>query len=337
MKIVFFGSSEFSIPILEALLSSNDQVAQVVTTPDKPKGRGQKVTPSIVKSYAEKKHISAITPNKLNQPDVLDGIKNLKPDFLVVASYGKLVPDSLLKIPKVIPLNVHPSLIPKYRGASPIQSAILAGDKTTGLTIMEVTDRLDAGDIFGQIETPIDEVENALQLSERLAHLGADLLLKVIAQFKQDKVSRTPQDDSKASYAKKIERDSGRIDWMKPASLIHNQVRAYYPWPSAYTFFRGKRLKILKTKLDSVRHCESRRDEAISKIEIAASASRPPRNDGSGVPGTIVINEFAKTVCVQTRSGFLEILQVQMEGKREMTSFEFAIGQRIKPNERFES
>ena len=312
MKIVFFGSSEFSIPILEALLSSNDQVAQVVTTPDKPKGRGQKVTPSVVKSYAEKKHIPTITPNKLNQPDVLDGIKNLKPDFLVVASYGKLVPDSLLKIPKVIPLNVHPSLIPKYRGASPIQSAILAGDKTTGLTIMEVTDRLDAGDIFGQIETPIDEVENALQLSERLAHLGADLLLKVVAQFKQDKVSRTPQDDSKASYAKKIERDSGRIDWMKPASLIHNQVRAYYPWPSAYTFFRGKRLKILKTVL-------------------AGNSSDVAR------PGAIRLDESRKTVFLETQDGLLELLQVQMEGKREMTSFEFAIGQRIKPNERFES
>jgi methionyl-tRNA formyltransferase len=312
MKIVFFGSSDFSVPVLQALISSDDEVTQVVTTPDKPKGRGQKVTPSTVKSFAEKVGLSVMAPEKLNRPEVLEGVQKLHPDFLVVASYGKLVPDSLLKIPKMTSLNVHPSLIPKYRGASPIQAAILAGDQKTGVTIMEVTKELDAGDIFGQAETPLDPDENAAQLSERLAHLGSDLLLKIIDQFKRGKVLRKPQDNSKASYAKKIERDSGRIDWASPGVQIHNQVRAYYPWPSAYTFFRDKRLKIIKTAL--------------------ANAPVNPEQ-----PGTVFMDEAAKKVYVHTQDRLLELVSVQAEGKREMGSFEFAIGQRINSKERLTS
>lgn len=312
MKIVFFGSSEFSVPILQALILSSEEVVQVVTTPDKPKGRGQKVTPSVVKSFANKNSLPVMAPEKLNRPEVLESLRKMSPDFVVVASYGKLVPDSLLKIPKVMSLNVHPSLIPKYRGASPIPSAILAGDKKTGVTIMEITKDLDAGDIFGQVETPIGSDENALELSERLAHLGSELLLKTIAQFKEGKVSRTPQDHSKATYAKKIGRDSGRINWAVPAVQIHNQVRAYYPWPSAYTFFRDKRLKIIKTALAST----------IVNLDR---------------PGTLNIDKSAKKVFVQAQDRLLELVYVQAEGRREMSSFEFIIGQRLKPGERLAS
>ncbi len=314
MKIVFFGSSEFSIPILKALLSSEHSVALVITTPDRKKGRGQKIAPSVVKTFAQEKNLSVLAPEKLSAPSVVETVRQLGPDFLVIASYGKMVPESIFSLPKIAPLNVHPSLLPKHRGASPIQASILEGDQKTGVSIADVTKELDAGDLFAQVETEIGENENAFELSERLAELGSKLVLKTISQFIQNKVSRIKQNPSKESYAKKLDRDSGRIDWKNTASLIHRQVRAYYPWPSAFTFFHGKRLKILKT-------CRVKTQTEQNKI----------------VPSTIIKLEHNKSIHVQTQEGVLELLRVQSEGRKEMNAFEFALGQRIKIGESFES
>lgn len=269
----------------------------------------------MVKAFAAGERLSVSTPEKLSTDDFVNKVKGLEPDIIVIASYGKLVPSSVFKLAKVAALNVHPSLLPQYRGASPIQSAILEGEQKTGVSIAEITNQLDAGNVFGQTETEIGPDENAAELSQRLAELGGKLLLDVIGKIEHQTASKTPQDDARHTYAKKLERNSGLIHWHCSAREIHNQVRAFYPWPSAFTTFRGKRLKILRTELCSVR----------------------PRNDGSVVPGMIVVKKSAKTVCVQTQDGVLELLRVQLEGKREMGGFEFALGQRLKTGDRFEN
>lgn len=313
MKIIFFGSSEFSIPILKSLLSSKHSVVQVVTTPDRKKGRGQKVSPSVVSTFAQEYSLPILSPEKLSAAPVIEVIKNAASDFLVIASYGKMVPESIFTLPKIAPLNVHPSLLPRHRGASPIQSAILEGDQETGVSIADVTKELDSGDIFGQVKTDIGENENALELSERLAVMGATLLIKIIDQFSSGKISRTKQDSSKATYAKKLSRSLGKIDWEKPASCIHNEVRAYYPWPSAFTFFSRKRIKILETR--------------VLKAQQAGS---------NAVPGTVTSIEHNKSFHITTQEGSLEVIRVQPEGRREMMAFEFIPGQRIKIGDRFE-
>ncbi len=314
MKIIFFGSSDFSVPILKTLLSSGHSVVLVITTPDRKKGRGQKLAPTVVKTFAQGKNLSVLAPEKLSIPSVVDTIRQAAPDFMVIASYGKMVPESIFSLPKIAPLNVHPSLLPWHRGASPIQAAILEGDQKTGVSIADVTKELDAGDLFGQAETEIEENENALELSGRLSEIGSNLVLKTINEFIHGKVSRIKQDSSKSSYAKKLERDSGHINWEQPALLIHRQVRAYYPWPSAFTFFHGKRLKIL----------------AAHQAKIQSDQNKMPA-------GTIIKIEQNKSIHVQTQKGALELIRVQPEGCKEMSAFEFALGQRIKMGDRFES
>ena len=314
MKIVFFGSSEFSIPILQSLLSSSHSVVLVITTPDRKKGRGQKLGASIVKRFAEETHLPVAAPEKLSISSIVEQVKKIAPDFLVIASYGKMVPESIFTLPKIAALNIHPSLLPKHRGASPIQSAILEGDRKTGVSIADVTKELDSGDLFAQIETEIGENENALELSERLAEIGSKLVVKTLEEFCVGKISRMKQDPSQASYARKLHRDCGQINWEKPASYIHNQVRAYYPWPSAFTFLVGKRLKILETRL----------------IKTQATAI-------GNTPGTITDVIPNKAIHVQTQNGLLELIHVQLEGRREMTAFELALGQRLRKGDRFAS
>lgn len=311
MKILFFGSSHFSIPVLKALSASRHSIVQVVTTRDQKKGRGQKMAASVVKHFALDNKLPVVSPEKLAQPKTVENIKALGPDFMVIASYGKMVPASVFSAAKIAALNVHPSLLPKYRGASPIHAALLAGEEKTGLSIAEVTSQLDAGDLFAQVEIDIGEDENALDLSGRLAKLGAETLLDLMDRFEQGNVIKKPQDHSKMTYAPKLERDSGRINWAMSADDIHNQVRAYYPWPSAFTIFRGKRLKILRTL---------RAQESGKNMH----------------PGTIVFDEGGNPLCVQTQTEPLAIVQVQLEGRREMGALEFARGQRIQNGERFE-
>ena len=312
MKITFFGSSSFSIPVLKALLSSEHSVAQVVSTPDKKQGRGQKLGFSVVKTFALEQNLPILTPEKLSLPSVAESIKKREPDFMIVASYGKLIPSTIFKISRIAPLNVHPSLLPKYRGASPIQQAILEGDQNTGVSIAGITSELDAGDVFAQAETRIGENENAHELEKRLSEIGAKLVLDVIKQFETGEILRKAQDSLKATYAKKIVRDSGRIDWTKSAANIHNQVRAFYPWPSAFTFFHGKRLKILETR----------------KTNETTNMKRT---------GTIIKIDKDKGLYVETGTGPLALVHVQLEGRKEMSAFDFAIGQRVQKGEQFES
>lgn len=312
MNIVFFGSSSFSIPVLEALLDSKHKVLHVITTPDRKKGRGQKMAATQVKQFALEKGLPCSSPEKLRDEAFVGPIKKLVLDLLVVASYGKMVPNSMLAIPKIASLNIHPSLLPKYRGASPIQSAILNGDTETGVSIAEVTAELDAGDLFGQITTEIGENENAEELSGRLARLGGDILLEVIERFEKGKISRTPQNPAFASVTHKLHKDFGAIDWSQTASQIHNLVRASYPWPAGFTFLHGKRLKILSTLLN-------------------------PKKQPNAAPGTIFEISKDGTIEVTARNGSILLKRVQQEGRSEMNASEFARGEHIEKGECFES
>lgn len=312
MNLIFFGSSDFSIPVLDQLTHSKHSVLQVVTTPDRKKGRGQKVAPSVVRVFAEKKSISVLAPEKLRAPEVLKQITDHEFDFLVVASYGKMIPTAVFEAPRIAALNVHPSLLPKYRGASPIQAAILAGDGETGVSVSEVTKDLDAGDIFGQMRTKIDAHENASELSDRLAGLAAELVLDVLKDFEGNQMKRIPQVEEKSSYAKKIEKDFGRMNWDESAESIHNRVRACYPWPSVYASWKGKRLKLLKT----------------GWIQEVANG---------GTPGTVLELNSESGIHVQAGSGVIILKRVQLEGRRDMGAYDFAMGQRLEIGNQFGS
>jgi len=304
MKVIFFGSSSFSIPVLDELLRSSHEILHVITTPDQKKGRGQKVFPSPVKAFAKKNDLPFSSPSKLKNPDITDLIAQLQPDFIVVASYGKLIPASIFTRPKLAPLNVHPSLLPRHRGASPLQMTLYEGDSESGVSIAEVTQDLDAGDVFAQTTTPLDENENAEQLSNRLALMGAKLTLEVMERFERGTVTRTAQDSALATYAKKIEKEFGRLRWGDSSARIHNQVRACTPWPSAFTFLNGKRLKILETR-------------KLSELK------------STNAPGCVIKIDKDGTVAVQTKEGAIQLLRVQPEGKRVMSAYDFALGHHL--------
>lgn len=308
MNIVFFGSSDFSVPVLLSLLSKH-RIGLVVTTPDKKRGRGQKLSGTIVKDFALSHRLTVSQPDKLASSGLTDQIKELNPDFIVIASYGRLVPSSIYTLAKIAPLNVHPSLLPRHRGASPIQRTLLEGDLMTGVSIAEVTKDLDAGDLFAQLETVVEDYETTCELSQRLSKMAGELILDVIEKAALGSIRKIRQDPSKATYAKKINKDEGKINWSMPSRMIHNQVRAYHPWPGSFTFFHGKRLKILET--DFKKNNQPLRAGSIISID----------QDG---------------ILVQTQSDSVLLKQVQLEGRKEVSAYEFALGQRIQREDHFE-
>ncbi len=242
-KIVFFGTPEFSVKILEAMKKADLAPVLVVSAPDKPKGRKMQITPSPVKEWGQKNNIST-------QHDY-SGLENFEADLFVVASYGKILPKEILEIPKHSTINVHPSLLPKLRGASPIQSAILFGEKETGTTIMLMNEKMDEGPILAQQELRIKIHELRFKnLENELAKLSGKLLIEVIPKWIAGKIKSLPQDHSKATYTKLITKKDGKIDWSEPHEIIERKIRAFTPWPSAYTFWNGKRIIITKASLN---------------------------------------------------------------------------------------
>jgi len=240
MKIIFMGTPEFSAVILEALVNSNYEIAAVITNPDAPIGRKQILTPSPVKVLAEKNKIPVIQ---------LDEMRDFNVDLAIVAAYGKIISKNVLDIPRYGMINVHPSLLPKYRGASPIQNAILNGDKKTGVTIMKLDKEMDHGEIISQVETQILGSDTYESLSQKLAILGAELLIKTIPDYTSGKIKPVKQNHAEATYTKIIKKEDGKIDWSKSAIEIERIVRAFYPWPIAWTIWNGKVLKILEARI----------------------------------------------------------------------------------------
>lgn len=304
MKILFFGSSDFSLPALKASKDFPSAEVRVVTTPPRKQGRGLRFEPTPVASWAQANRIPAEAPENLRDPELKNKIETWSPDLFVVSSYGKLIPASWISIPKKYSLNVHPSLLPKYRGASPIQWSILNGDSVTGLSIADVTKDLDAGDIFFQEEIPLSPDLDAAKLSRLLSERSYTVLQQLFKQIEENRLlSRKNQDGSKASYARKLEKKDGLVQWNEPAEIIQRKIRALFPWPGTVICIRGENVKLLRAEV---------LEEPSQKI----------------VPGTLLEVEKEK-IHVSTGKGVLVLQSVQPEGKRQMTAAEYARGRRL--------
>jgi methionyl-tRNA formyltransferase len=302
LRIIFMGTAELSCASLETLArDENFQVAAVVTQPDKPKGRELKLQFSPVKILAEKLNLPLLQPAKAREEKFISELRELKPDLVVVAAYGQILPQSILDLPKFGCVNVHTSLLPKYRGASPIQSAILNGETETGVTIMKMDPGLDTGEIISQARTPILPEDNSQTLHDRLAQLGAELLVETIPDYVAGKIPPKPQPAEGASYSAKIKKEDGRIDWNEPAEKILNRLRAFTPWPGAFTF--------LKT--------ESK--PQLLKIWRAGIAGN------NGQTGT-VLSADKNGIVVACGKNALRILELQREGGRRLSAQEFLAG-----------
>ncbi len=307
MKIVFFGSSDFSLYALQACLEGGHEVALVVTTPDQKKGRGLKVSPTVVAEFAAEKNLNTEKFSKLKDEKALERVRALHPDIFVVSSYGKLIPSSWLGIPKQVALNVHPSLLPKYRGASPLNQPILNGDEATGLSIAEVTKDLDAGDLFYQERIPLEDKIDLPRLSKLLGEISHGAVLAVLRQIEMGTLKRTPQNESESSYAPKLTKEMGRIFWSEPAEILSRKIRGLKPWPGTSVSFRGELLLIVD-------------GEAVS--------------GGAGAkPGALIEIHKDGAIAVATGEGILRIRSVRPAGKKEMSGADFAHGKRLKPGE----
>ncbi len=309
MRIIFFGSPAAALPSMNKILDAGHSIEFIVTQPDKPSGRGKKLMPCPVKKAALELNIPHHQPLKIkNDQLALEKIKEVQPDLNVVVAYGQIIPASIIYLPKFRSVNVHFSLLPKYRGASPVQWALLNGEKKTGVTIFELNEKMDEGDILAQQEVEILPEENAGDLEARLAQIGAELLTKTIAQI--DKITPQKQDDAKATYAPKIKKEDGKIDWARNAGKIERQVRAFTPKLSAFTFLYEQRIII-------------RRGKDRGKIA-----------DLSSSPGEIlsVKKEGVEVGCGE-RSVYL-IERLQPENRKEMGAHAFSLGAKIKPGDK---
>ncbi|MFC1629886.1 methionyl-tRNA formyltransferase [Patescibacteria group bacterium] len=304
IKIIFMGTPEFGAIILEMLCQTEFKPVLVITTPDKPVGRKQILTSPPTKISAKKYKIPVI------QPEILANSKseilNSKPDIIVVASFGQILPKEILEIPKHGTLNVHPSLLPKYRGASPVQHTILNGDKETGITVMLMDEKMDHGKIISTVEYHIPNKINYKKLKEKLANLGSELLIKTIPKWMAGEIKPVEQDHLKATFTKILKKEDGKINWQKPAEFIERKVRALDPWPGTWTIWqksnnKTQRIKILKTRILNSRYPKT---YPIGKVLVA------PQNE----------------VCIQTGNGFLVIEKLQLEGKNITNSEEFLRG-----------
>lgn len=309
MKIIFFGSPSSAIPSFQRILESGHKIELVITQPDRPSGRGKKFTSSPVKEYARERNIPIYQPQKIRKdPVVLEKLETIKPDLNVVVAYGQIIPSSIIYYPPYDSINVHFSILPKYRGASPVQWAILNGEEKTGITIFELNEKMDEGNILAQKEVNILPGERSDELEFRLSSIGAELLIDTISRIKQ--IRHTKQDHSQASYAPLIKKEDGRIDWERDAHFIGRQVQAFTPWPSVFTKFKDKRIKIIKGK------------------------GNPPGSI-TAPPGEIVgLKKEGIQVCCGKDSIFLiEILQP--ENKKSMSAYAFSLGTRVNVGDKF--
>ena len=304
LRVVFMGSGEIGLPSLRWLAASPGiQLAGVVTQPDKPVGRSQRLTAPAVKQEANALGIRVLQPARVRKPEALAEIRAFSADLIVVMAYGQILPKELLEMPRIACLNLHASLLPRYRGAAPIQAAILAGDRETGITLMYMSEGLDTGDILLQRSIPIRRRETGSSLHDRLAALGPVTLEEGVKQLSTASAERIRQDDGLANYAPKLERDSGRIDWSQPAGYLDRLIRAMNPWPGAYALLRAPAGGLLRLKVH--------RALAMHRVK--------------GEPGKVV-KPVRRGLVVGTAEGSLLLLEVQLEGKRRMSAAEFLRG-----------
>ena len=309
LRLVFMGTPDFAVPSLQALIDGGDEVVGVLSQPDKPAGRRMVLHAPPVKQYALAHDVPVFQPDSIRTREAIERLRTWRPDLIVVAAYGKILPAAVLALPRGGCINVHASLLPKYRGAAPIQWAIARGEAQTGVTIMQINDKMDAGDILFQKTVALKSDETGGSLHDTLAALGARALIEAIAGLKAGKLIAVPQDEPAATYAPRLRKEDGEIDWSQPAVRIERRVRAFHPWPSAYTWLAGKRLKIL-----------------------AAHVQNGVRRD-SAAPAT-VIDLQDDFLSVATGDGNLNVGSVQLQGKKALPIAAFVKGHRLAPGDR---
>ena len=304
MRVVFFGSPPTALPALNGLLSAGHEIRLILTQPDKPAGRGKRLTPPAVKVFAQDHNLPYLQPERIRQDErVLEAIKEANPDINIVVAYGQIIPASIIYLPPLKSLNIHFSLLPKYRGAAPVQWAILNGERFTGVTIFQLTEKMDEGPILSQEVVPILPRENAHELETRMSHIGAQLLIRTL-----EKIGTLPlkeQDHSLATYAPKLTKEQGRIDWQEPAEVVDRKVRAFYGWPGAFTFLNGQRLEIIS-------------GQVTQGLMPAARPGEVVQLDKSGI-----------YVCSGQKTFYL-IEKVKPEGRKEMSAYSFSLGGKVR-------
>jgi len=294
MRVLFIGTGEIGVPVLRSLLKSNEhELVGVVTQPDKPVGRAQRIEAPPIKVALGESKIPILQPERIKNDEAVAGIRALNPDVIVVMAYGQILPRAVLQIPRIACLNLHASLLPKHRGAAPIQAAIVAGDRETGISVMYMDEGLDTGDVLLQKRLEIAADETGGTLHDRLTQIAPKALNEAFAQLHRGTAARVPQNSSAATYAPKLEREHGRIDWKEPAALIESKIRAFNPWPGAFTFL-------------------SDGSGAERKLKIHRA--------------TLVTQETSENLVIAAQDGALKLEEVQLEGKRRMSAAEFLRG-----------
>jgi methionyl-tRNA formyltransferase len=305
MRVVFLGTPGFAVPSLDALVAAGHSVIGVFTQPDRPKGRGQQLAESPVKEAALRLGLPVFQPVRIRRPESFEQLRSFEADLMVVVGYGQIIPQSIIDLPRHGILNVHASLLPKYRGAAPIQWTIANGETTTGVTIMQIDAGLDTGDMLAKASMSVGHDETAPELSARLATLGAQLLIDTISTIERDTVTREKQNDTEATLAPILKKEDGRIEWSMPARQINNRRRGFTPWPGAYTTFRGQPLSLLRT-------------EATEETSL--------------LPGVVGVD--GKKLLVGTGEGALAVSEVQPGGKKRMSAEAYINGYKPQNGER---
>ena len=309
MKIVFMGTPDFALPTLRALNESRHELLAVVTQPDRPKGRGQALQASPIKQYAVAHSLSVFQPEKASAPEFIDRLRSLAPDLIVVIAYGQILKEKLLQVPKYFCMNIHASLLPKYRGAAPINWALIHGEAETGVTTMKMDAGLDTGDILLMRPVKIGPADTAQTLHDILAKAGAGLTLETLDRLEQKALTPVPQNDAESTYASKLKKEDGWIRWDQPAHAIQNRVRGLEPWPGAYGFLQGQRLR-------------------LCRVETAPGTPEDR-------PGTVVrVSDYG--IEVGTADGRLIVTELQPEGKKRMSAGSFLLGHAVPVGEAFE-
>lgn len=300
MRVVFMGTPAFAVPVLEALVSAGCEVVAAYSRPDRPSGRGRRTSSTPVKAAAEAMDIAVFQPPSLKAPKVQAELEALAPDVVVVAAYGLFLPGDVLDLPRHSCLNIHPSLLPKLRGPSPVSTAIVDGETTTGVTIMVMDEGVDTGPILAQREIPIGGSETAEQLTSRLFEMGARLLVEVLPDWAEGRIQASPQDGSQATITRLLSREDGRIDWGEDAEQIARRVRGFTPWPGSHTYWDGRMLKIIE----------------------ATPGDRP----AAGRPGRVAESSAGDGIHISTGRGTLRVSRLQLEGRRAAGAREFLQG-----------
>jgi methionyl-tRNA formyltransferase len=310
MRLIFLGTPAFAVPTLERMIEDGHEVPAVITQPDRPKGRSQELAASPVKQAAQRRGLAVYQPERIRRPEALELLSGFHADGMVVVGYGQIIPQAVIDLTPHGIVNVHASLLPKYRGAAPVQWAIARGETRTGVTTMQIDAGLDTGDILLQAETAIGPEETSVELAERLSRIGADLLSETMAGLARGDIERRKQDSSGATLAPILKKEDGLIDWKKSAAEIHNAVRGFLPWPGAYTHFRGQRLHVWQAR--------------VAPETARQAAARPGQTMCA-----------AHSLFAACGAGALELLEVQLEGKKKIAAADFLNGRRLADNEVF--